>query len=69
VGLAGVTSLPDIQAMETQYPQHKPLTSPTRPAGLQAGWLAGFHLDDAPASAPERARALTLGGIACAIVG
>ena len=44
-------------------------TDPTGPTGQLCGWLADFVLDDAPASARERAKALTLDGIACAIVG
>lgn len=44
-------------------------TDPTGPTGQLCDWLAGFDLGDAPASARERAKALTLDGIACAIVG
>lgn len=44
-------------------------TDPTGPTGRLAHWLADFRLDTAPASARERAKALTLDGIACAIVG
>ncbi len=44
-------------------------TDPSGPTGQLANWLAGFSLDHAPALARERAKALTLDGIACAIVG
>lgn len=44
-------------------------TDPSGPTGQLCNWLAGFSLDQAPASARERAKALTLDGIACAIVG
>jgi len=44
-------------------------TDPTGPTGRLCEWLAGFRLDQAPASARERARLLTLDGIGCAIVG
>lgn len=44
-------------------------TDPGGPTGQLCDWLAGFSLDQAPASARERARALTLDGIGCAIVG
>lgn len=44
-------------------------TDPAGPTGRLCDWLAGFSLDQAPASARERARMLTLDGIACAIVG
>ena len=44
-------------------------TDPAAPTSRLCDWLAGFALDDAPASARERARRLTLDGIACAIVG
>jgi aconitate decarboxylase len=46
-----------------------PPTDPAGPTGMLCTWLAGFDLDQAPASARERAKALTLDGIACAIVG
>ena len=46
-----------------------PSTDPTGPTGQLCDWLAGFDLSDAPASARERAKALTLDGIGCAIVG
>ena len=44
-------------------------TDPSGPTGQLCDWLAGFALDDAPGSARERARLLTLDGIGCAIVG
>lgn len=44
-------------------------TNPDGPTGRLCDWLTGFRLDHAPASARERAKALTLDGIACAIVG
>jgi 2-methylcitrate dehydratase PrpD len=44
-------------------------TDPDGPTGRLCHWLAGFRLEDAPARARERAKALTLDGIACAIVG
>ncbi|GAA4327608.1 MmgE/PrpD family protein [Pigmentiphaga soli] len=44
-------------------------TDPEGPTGRLATWLADFRLDQAPASARARAKALTLDGIACAIVG
>ena len=44
-------------------------TDPTGPTGLLCQWLADFQLDQAPSSARERCKALTLDGIACAIVG
>jgi 2-methylcitrate dehydratase PrpD len=44
-------------------------TDPAGPTGRLCDWLAGFALDQAPASAQERARMLTLDGIGCAIVG
>ncbi len=44
-------------------------SDPTGPTGQLCNWLAGFALADAPESARERARMLTLDGIACAIVG
>jgi hypothetical protein len=44
-------------------------TDPAGPTGRLCDWLAGFELDQAPASARERARLLTLDGIGCAIVG
>ena len=44
-------------------------TDPGGPTGQLCDWLAGFSLDQAPASARERAKALTLDGIGCAIVG
>lgn len=46
--------------------------TPTDPQGVTGrlcDWLARFSLAEAPASARERARMLTLDGIACAIVG
>ncbi len=44
-------------------------TDPDGPTGRLCDWLANLALDQAPASARERAKALTLDGIACAIVG
>lgn len=44
-------------------------TDPTGPTGQLCDWLAGFSLDHVPVSARERAKALTLDGIGCAIVG
>jgi len=44
-------------------------TDPAGVTGRLCSWLEGFHLDQAPASARERAKALTLDGIGCAIVG
>ncbi|AQV96798.1 MmgE/PrpD family protein [Cupriavidus necator] len=44
-------------------------TDPDGPTGKLASWLAGFRLEHAPAVARERAKALTLDGIGCAIVG
>lgn len=44
-------------------------TDPAGPTGRLALWLAGFDLAHAPEKARERAKALTLDGIACAIVG
>lgn len=46
-----------------------PPTDPSGPTGKLATWLYGFQLEQAPAAARERAKALTLDGIACAIVG
>lgn len=48
---------------------HAPPTDPKGPTGQLCNWLAGFSLDQAPASARERAKALMLDGIGCAIVG
>lgn len=58
-------------AIATPLPATGPTdpTDPQGPTGRLATWLAGFRLDQAPASARERAKALTLDGIACAIVG
>lgn len=44
-------------------------TDPHGPTGQLCDWLERFRLEQAPASARERAKALTLDGIACAIVG
>ncbi len=44
-------------------------TDPSGPTGRLCDWLANFKLDLAPVSARDRAKALTLDGIACAIVG
>lgn len=44
-------------------------TDPAGPTGRLALWLAGFKLEQASAAARARAKALTLDGIACAIVG
>lgn len=46
-----------------------PSTDPAGPTGLLCNWLADFELGQATASAREHAKALTLDGIACAIVG
>jgi 2-methylcitrate dehydratase PrpD len=46
-----------------------PATDPQGPTGRLATWLSEFSLDQAPATARARAKALTLDGIACAIVG
>lgn len=46
-----------------------PPTDPNGATGLLCNWLASFELQQASASARERAKALTLDGIACAIVG
>ena len=54
--------------MQNDAPAAGP-TDPTGPTGRLCDWLAGFTLDAAPASARERAMALTLDGIGCAIVG
>ncbi len=50
-------------------PTAQAATDPSGPTGRLCNWLAGFDLDAAPASARERAKALTLDGIGCAIVG
>lgn len=53
-------------------PIHSPTTSPTDPAGPTgrlAGWLAELQLKDIPQQVRERAKLLTLDGLACAIVG
>jgi 2-methylcitrate dehydratase PrpD len=55
-------------ATESNKTSHN-ATDPAGPTGQLCDWLAGFSLEDAPASARERAKALTLDGIACAIVG
>lgn len=44
-------------------------TDPNGPTGKLCDWLQDFRLEQAPPSARERAKALTLDGIACAIVG
>lgn len=44
-------------------------TDPDGPTGKLAQWLTDFKLADAPRHAQERAKDLTLDGIACAIVG
>lgn len=44
-------------------------TDPTGATGVLCNWLADFNIDQAPGIARERAIALTLDGIACAIVG
>jgi 2-methylcitrate dehydratase PrpD len=44
-------------------------TDPNGPTGLLCNWLAAFDIEQAPAIAREHAKALTLDGIACAIVG
>ncbi|MDB5859051.1 MAG: hypothetical protein JWQ76_2740 [Ramlibacter sp.] len=46
--------------------------NPTDPQGVTgklAGWLQDFRLEQAPAAARERAKALTLDGLGCALVG
>lgn len=48
--------------------RHTP-TDPAGPTGKLAQWLADFTLDQAPVAPRERAKALVLDGIACAIVG
>jgi 2-methylcitrate dehydratase PrpD len=47
----------------------EPATDPSGPTGRLATWLARLHLGDVPVTARERAKAVTLDGIACAIVG
>lgn len=54
---------------QNQNPTPLPPTDPDGPTGRLARWLAGFRLEQASATARERAKALTLDGIACAIVG
>ena len=44
-------------------------TDPTGPTGRLACWLADLRLDDIPQEVRERAKYLTLDGLACAIVG
>ncbi len=44
-------------------------TDPTGVTGRLCQWLAAFELDAAPAAARERAKALILDGLGCAIVG
>ncbi|MDQ2733422.1 MAG: MmgE/PrpD family protein [Pseudomonadota bacterium] len=44
-------------------------TDPNGPTGRLATWLADLKLDDVPQSVRERAKYLTLDGLACAIVG
>ncbi|WP_050983200.1 MmgE/PrpD family protein [Cupriavidus basilensis] len=55
--------------MPDQNSTHLAPTDPAGPTGRLALWLAGFKLEQASAAARERAKALTLDGIACAIVG
>ncbi|CAN5339554.1 MmgE/PrpD family protein [soil metagenome] len=59
--------------MQTSTPHATPVgtgpTDPDGPTGRLCRWLADFTLDQAPESARERAKALTLDGIGCAIVG
>ncbi|MES2184139.1 MAG: MmgE/PrpD family protein [Pseudomonadota bacterium] len=50
-------------------PELHAATDPGGPTGQLATWLQDFRLEQAPLSARERAKALTLDGIACAIVG
>jgi 2-methylcitrate dehydratase PrpD len=50
-------------------PSRQAATDPQGPTGKLADWLASFALNQAPPSARERAKALILDGIACAIVG
>lgn len=47
----------------------RPSTDPAGYTGQLCSWIEGFELKDAPASARERAKALLLDGIGCAIVG
>src|SRR5688572_22151064 len=47
---------------------HEP-TDAAGVTGVLATWLANFRLDQAPESARERAKAVILDGIACAIIG
>ena len=44
-------------------------TDPNGPTGRLASWLAGLRIDDIPPEVRERAKYLTLDGLACAIVG
>ena len=44
-------------------------TDPSGPTGLLAPWVAERRLEEAPADVRERAKALILDGVACAIVG
>ncbi|QHE87483.1 MmgE/PrpD family protein [Hydrogenophaga sp. BPS33] len=44
-------------------------TDPQGPTGVLCNWLAAFSLQQAPQQARDRAKALTLDGIGCAIVG
>ena len=49
--------------------KHGRPTDPDGTTGRLCDWIASFELDSAPQSARERAKAITLDGIACAIVG
>jgi aconitate decarboxylase len=44
-------------------------TDPEGPTGRMATWLAQLNLNDVPQKVRERAKYLTLDGLACAIVG
>jgi 2-methylcitrate dehydratase PrpD len=66
---AGTRTLTIEENAMHQETTRQPATDPQGPTGRLATWLADFRLDQAPASARARAKALTLDGIACAIVG
>ena len=55
-------------SIDTKATSHLP-TDPAGPTGRLACWLADLRLDDVPAEVRERAKLLTLDGLACAIVG
>jgi 2-methylcitrate dehydratase PrpD len=44
-------------------------TDPAGPTGQLATWLAQVTLDDVPSRVRERAKALILDGLGCALVG